>query len=161
MGRNKNWNPVHWTNFLLVCVKVAQSCLTLCNPMDYTIRGILWARILEWVAVSFSRRSSQLRDWTQVSHIAGRFFSSWATREAQEYWSGQPIPSPAHLPNPGIKPGSPALQVDSFPPELLCSEKLEIQENQQNSVISIPIMLENMLFINKQENVSHPWCLSL
>ena len=71
-------------------------------------------------------------------------------------WSGQPIPSPAHLPNPGIKPGSPALQVDSFPPELLCSEKLEIQENQQNSVISIPIMLENMLFINKQENVSHP-----
>ena len=46
---------------LLVCfvfVKVARSCLTLCNPMDYTVHGILQARILEWVAVSFSRRSS-------------------------------------------------------------------------------------------------------
>ena len=36
-------------------VKVAQSCLTLCNPMDYTVRGILQARILEWVVVPFSR----------------------------------------------------------------------------------------------------------
>ena len=40
-------------------VKVAQSCLTLCNPMDYIVHGILQARILEWVAFSFSRRSSQ------------------------------------------------------------------------------------------------------
>jgi len=46
------------------------------------------ARILEWVAFPFSRESSQPRDWTQVSHIAGGFFTSWATREAQEYWSG-------------------------------------------------------------------------
>ena len=43
-------------------VKVAQSCLTLCNPVDYTVHGILQARILEWVAVPFSRGSSQLRD---------------------------------------------------------------------------------------------------
>ena len=43
-------------------VKVSQSCLTLCDPMDYTVNGILQARILEWVAVPFSRRSSQLRD---------------------------------------------------------------------------------------------------
>ena len=69
-------------------VKVAQSCLTLCNPMDYTVHGILQARILEWVAFPFSRGSSQPREWTQVSRIAGRFFTSWATREAQEYWSG-------------------------------------------------------------------------
>ena len=48
----------------------------------------LQARILEWVAVPFSRESFQPRDWTQVSHIAGRFFTSWATKEAQEYWSG-------------------------------------------------------------------------
>ena len=41
-----------------------------------------------------------------VSHIVGRFFTSWATREAQEYWSGQPIPSPVDLPDPGIEPGS-------------------------------------------------------
>ena len=50
--------------------------------MDYTVHGILQARILEWVAVPFSRGSSQPRDWTQVSLIAGGFFTSWATREA-------------------------------------------------------------------------------
>ena len=56
-----------------VCVEVAQSCLTLCDPMDYTVHGILQARILERVAFPFSRGSSQPRDQTQVSHIAGRF----------------------------------------------------------------------------------------
>ena len=48
-------------------VKGAQSCLTLCYPMDYTVHGILQARILEWVAFPFSRGSSQPRDGTQVS----------------------------------------------------------------------------------------------
>ena len=67
----------------MVMVKIAQSCPTLCNPVDYTIHGILQARILEWVAFPFSRGSSQPRDWNQVSHIASRFFTSWATREAQ------------------------------------------------------------------------------
>jgi len=62
----------------LVKVKVAQACLTLCDPMDYTAHGILQARILEWVA----------------------------------------FPSPGDLPDPGIKPGSPALQVDSLSTEL-------------------------------------------
>ena len=71
-----------------VKVKVAQLCPTLCNPMDYAVHGIFQARILEWVAFPFSRESSQPRDWTQVSHIAGRFFTSWSTREAQKYWSG-------------------------------------------------------------------------
>ena len=61
--------------------KVAQSCPTLCNPMDYTVYGILQARILEWVAFCFSRGSSQPSDWTQVSLIAGEFFTSWATKE--------------------------------------------------------------------------------
>ena len=55
-------------------VKVTQSCLTLCDPMDYTVHGILQARILEWVAFPFSRRSSQPRDRTQVSRTAGGFF---------------------------------------------------------------------------------------
>ena len=59
-------------------VKVAQLCPTLCDPMDYTVYGILQARILEWVA----------------------------------------FPSPGDLPNPGIKPRSPTLQVDSLPAEL-------------------------------------------
>ena len=56
--------------------------------MDYAVHGILQASILEWLAFPFSRESSQPRDQTQVSHIAGGFFTSWATREAQEYWSG-------------------------------------------------------------------------
>ena len=60
---------------LLSEVKVAQSCLTLLDPMNYTFHGILQARILEWIAVPFSRRSSQSRDGTQVSFIAGRFFT--------------------------------------------------------------------------------------
>ena len=50
--------------------------------MDYTVHGILQARTLEWVAFPFSRGSSQPRDWTQVSRIAGRFCTSWDTREA-------------------------------------------------------------------------------
>ena len=49
-------------------VKVAQLCLTLCDPMDYTVHEILQARILEWVAFPFSRESSQPRDHTHVSH---------------------------------------------------------------------------------------------
>ena len=57
--------------------------LTLCDPIDYIVPGILQARILEWVAVPFSRGSSQPRDQTQVSHIAGGLFTSWATREMQ------------------------------------------------------------------------------
>ena len=58
-------------------VKVSRSIVsTLCDPMDYTIYGILQAKILEWVAFPFSWGSSQPRDQTQVSHIAGGFFTS-------------------------------------------------------------------------------------
>ena len=64
--------------------EVAQSCPTLCDPMDYSlpsfsIHGILQARILEWVAMSFSRVSSRPRDQTWVSRIVGRRFNLWAT----------------------------------------------------------------------------------
>ena len=101
-------------------MKFAQ-CVQLCDPMDYTVHGILQARILEWVAFLFSRdlptqgsnpglphctwilyqlshkgsprilewvvypissKSSQPRNWTRVSCIAGRFFTRWATKEA-------------------------------------------------------------------------------
>ena len=58
-----------------VKVKVAQSCPTL-QSMDYAVHGILQARILEWVAFPFSRRSSQPRDRTHVSHIEGGFFTN-------------------------------------------------------------------------------------
>ena len=69
--------------------EVSQSCPTLCDPMDCSlpgssIHGIFQARILEWVTISFSRRSSQLRDWTWVCHIVGRCFTFWATREAEQ-----------------------------------------------------------------------------
>ena len=57
-------------------VKVAQSCPTLCDPMDYAVHEILQERILEWVAFPFSRGSSQHRDQTQDSCIADRFFTS-------------------------------------------------------------------------------------
>ena len=68
--------------------EVAQSCPILCDPMDYdlpssSVHGILQARVLEWVAISFSRGSSWPRDWTWVSHILGRCFTIWATREAK------------------------------------------------------------------------------
>ena len=59
--------------------KVVQSCLTLCNLMDCTVHGILQARILERVAIPFSRGSSQPRDQTQVFCIAGRFFTIWTS----------------------------------------------------------------------------------
>ena len=66
--------------------EVAQPCPTLCDPMDCSLpgsslHGILQARILEWVAISFSRGSSQPRDQTPASHIPGRRFNLWATRE--------------------------------------------------------------------------------
>ena len=67
-------------------VKGAQSRLTFCDPMDYMVHGILQARLLEWVAFPFSRGSSQPRDGSQVSHIAGGSFTSWATREAQDFY---------------------------------------------------------------------------
>ena len=66
-------------------VKVIQSCLTLGDPMDYMVHGILQSRILEWVAIPLSRGSSQPRDRTQVSCFEGRF---WAIREALNPWLG-------------------------------------------------------------------------
>ena len=63
-----------------------------CNPMDCSlpgcsVHGILQARILEWVAISFSRGSSSPRNRTQVSCTAGRVFTNWATREVPERWA--------------------------------------------------------------------------
>ena len=79
--RNETWCEFH------VCVLVAQLCPTLCDPMDCSppdssVYGILQARILGWVAIPFSKVSSQPRHWTRVFCIAGRFFTIWATREA-------------------------------------------------------------------------------
>ena len=70
----------------------AQSCPTLCDPVDCNLPGssvhrIVQARILEWVAISFSRRSSRPRDWTQVSRIVGRCFTIWATNCSSNPWA--------------------------------------------------------------------------
>ena len=74
--------------------EVAQSCLTLCDPVDCSlpgssVNGILQARILEWVAISFSRGSSHPRDRTHVSWITGRCFNLWAIREAPDEYGSQ------------------------------------------------------------------------
>ena len=72
------------STFWKVKVKVVQSCLTLCDPKDYTVHGILQARILEGVGFPFSRESFQPRDRTRVFQIAGGFFTRWATRETHD-----------------------------------------------------------------------------
>ena len=74
------------TDYTRVKVLVAQLCLTLhdpmgCSPPGSSVHGILQAKILEWVAIPFSRASSQSRDQTQVSHIAGGLFTILAIRE--------------------------------------------------------------------------------
>ena len=131
---------------------VTQSCPALwdsmdCSPPGSSVHGTLQARILEWVAISFSRGSSWPRDWTPISHIVRQilyhlshgkaqsgsfkslscvqlFGTPWTVAyqaplsmelSRQEYWSGWPFPSPGDLPDPGIEPGSPALQADSWP----------------------------------------------
>ena len=71
---------------------VAHSCPTLCDTMDCSltdssVHGILQARILEWVAIAFSRGSSQPKDWTWISCTAGSLFTFWVTREAHTKWS--------------------------------------------------------------------------
>ena len=77
---------------------VTQSCPVLCNPLDYSspgssVHGILQARILEWVAILFSRGSSWLRGWTCICCIAGRFYTIWAAEKALEGSSHSWIPA--------------------------------------------------------------------
>ena len=134
---------------------VVPSCLTLCDPMDYSppgssVHGILQTRILEWVAMPSSRGSFQLRDQAQVSRIAGGFFTIWVTREVQKYWSGYPIPSPGHLPNPGVTPASltsPALAGGFF----TTSAAWEVQSHLrtlQNIKKPLGLVLSPFLFFN-------------
>ena len=128
------WNRMLWNSFVCMCPQPSLhqflekfpwlrtwksfSCVWLFATPWIEFHVILQARIVEWVDFLFFRGSSQPRGQTQVSCTAGGFFSSWATREAQEYCSGLPCPPPGDLPNPGVKPRSPALQEDSLPTEL-------------------------------------------
>ena len=140
-----------------VCVCVCVSVHTLshvwlfCDPTDwsppgFSVHRIFQAKIVEWVAVSYSRASSRPRDWTCVSCVGREILYHWAHSESesevaqlcltlcdpwtvahqaplsvgfsrQEYCSGLPFPSPGDLPNPGIEPRSPTLQADVLPSE--------------------------------------------
>ena len=85
------WFQLFSPSFHMKWSEVAQSCPTLCNPMDCSlpgsfIHGIFQARELEWVAISFSRGSSWPRDRTRVSGIVGRRFTIWSTREVLQKW---------------------------------------------------------------------------
>ena len=103
--------------------KLLQSCPTLCDPIDGSppgspIPGILQARTLEWVAISFSNA------WKWSCSVVSDSATPWTAAyqdslsmgfSRQEYWSGLPFPSPGDLPDPGIEPVSPTLAVDSLP----------------------------------------------
>ena len=103
--------------FLKVKVKIAQLCPVLCDPRDYTVHGILQARILEWVAYSFSRGSSH----PGIKSSAPTLQADSSPAEPQ----GKPMNTEVgslsllvDLPDPGIEPGSPALQAYSLLAEL-------------------------------------------
>ena len=100
-------------------MKITQSCLILCDPMNYTVHGIFQARKLEWVAFpspgdllnpGIKPRSPTLRTDSLPAKPQGKPKNTRVDK---------PIPSPGDLPDPGIEPGSPALQADSLPTELL------------------------------------------
>ena len=133
MGRNsvKEWMLYNWLTEL--CAWSCPSILSQPHSRENESRSVLsdtlrphglhspWNSPGQSTGVgtlSFSKGSSQPRDPAQVSSISGGFFTRWATREAQEYWSGWPILSPADHPNPRIEPRSPALQVDSLLAEI-------------------------------------------
>ena len=97
-----------------VKMKVDQLCLTFCDSMDYTVCGILQARILECVALPFSRGSSQPRDQTRVSYIFYQLSHKGNPRTLE--WVA--YLSPEDLPNPETEPVSSALQADSLPTDL-------------------------------------------
>ena len=99
----------------VLCV-VTQSCPTLCHLMDCSlpgssVHGILQARILEWVAMPSSRESSLIRDWTRSFALQADSWLSESPWKRKNAGMGGP-------PNPGIEPGSSALQADSLPAEL-------------------------------------------
>ena len=119
-------------------MKAAQSCPTLCSPIDYTVHGILWSRILEWVAFPFSRPSSQPRDQTQVSRITGGFLTIWATREADDM-----IPYVENL-----KGSTKTLLV------YMNSVKLHTRIHTHNRILLSQKKEENLIICN---NIDGPW----
>ena len=107
-SRHARPNMLLWHNiFFKVKVLVAQSCPTLCNHMDCgppgsSVHGIFQARILEWIAISFSRGSSQARDQTQVSCIASRVFTVWLGQTLAIRKNPQSIKPSVYLKSPNF-----------------------------------------------------------
>ena len=99
-------------------VKITQLCLILCDLMDYAVHRILQARIMEWVAIPFSRGSSQPRDQTPVSHLAGGFFTESQRKPKNPGVSSLSLLQRTFPTQESNKLRSPALQVDSLPIEL-------------------------------------------
>ena len=110
--------------------KSLRSCPTLCDPMDYSLPGfsiprILQAQTLEWVAISFSNAwkwKVKVKSLSRAQLLVTPWTAAYQASPSmgfsrQEYWSGVPFPSPWNLPDPGIKPGSLALQPDALPSE--------------------------------------------
>ena len=132
---------------VIVLCLIAQSCLTLFDPMDCrppgsSVHGILGARMLEWVAIPSSRGSSQPRDQTQVSHTAGRFFYQLSTGSPRLLeWVA--FPTLGELPDLEIEPWSPALQADSLPAELpfLSTWASIRQEKKELNMLMLPPLL--------------------
>ena len=83
--RENKWHNLTFFSFEFPCNVIKSLCLV-SDKNSEEVCGILQATILEWVAIPFSRRSSQPKDWTQVSHIASGFFISRATREVTVTW---------------------------------------------------------------------------
>ena len=102
-----------WNCWIMLLCLVAHSCL-FWDPMDCSLPGssVHGDSAGKNTGVScHALLPTQGSNPGLLSCITGGFSTSWATREAQEYWSGYPIPSPGDLPDPGIEPGSAALQV--------------------------------------------------
>ena len=118
----------YWCLYLLHHPKGKKNCFLLESESHSIVSNSLWPYRLHSPrnslgqntgvdSLSFLQGISPTRGLNPGLPHCGQIFTSWATREAQEYWSGQPIPSWEDLPNPGIEPESPVLQVDSLSTE--------------------------------------------
>ena len=112
-----SWETVHVQDYsysiacnsnlvVKVKVKVAQSCPTLCNPMDYTVHPILWARILEWVANSLLQGIFSTEGLNQGLPYCKQILYQLSHQESPGILEWVAYPFSRDLPNPGIEPGS-------------------------------------------------------
>ena len=126
------------------CMHVAQSCLTLCNPMDCIVHGILQARILEWVAFPFSRGSSQPGIKPRSPTLQANSLPAGPQEKPKSTGVGSLSPSLVDLADPRIKLRSPALQVDSLPTELSGLNWIQFIFTQSQMVSTIPYSLKSV-----------------